>query len=74
MKIFVLSKTIDSNLVQPKVSRDGSNLRKELQAEYYKVTKENNVIEEHDTLMEDGILTLVTQDCTYSWKFDEIIC
>ena len=74
MKIFVLSKTVDGNLVQPKVSRDGSRLRKELDAEYYKVKKENNVIAERDTLMKDGILTLVTKDCTYSWKFDEIIC
>ena len=74
MKIFVLSKTVDGNLVKPKISRNGSNLRKELDAEYYKVKKENNVIEEYDTVLEDGLLTLVTENGIYSWKFDEIIC
>ena len=40
MKIYVMSKTEDGEIQTPKVSRDISNLRKEMKAEYDKVLKD----------------------------------
>ena len=39
MKVYVMSRVEDGEIQTPKVSRDISNLRKEMKAEYDKVLK-----------------------------------
>lgn len=73
MKIYVMSKTEDGEIKTPKVSRDVSNLRKEMKAEYDKVLKDAGHLG-RGYLLDNGDLVAYYGSCRYVWRIDEIIC
>lgn len=73
MKIYVMSKTEDGEIQTPKVSRDISNLRKGMKAEYDKVLKDAGHLG-RGYLLDNGDLVAYYGSCRYVWRIDEIIC
>ena len=74
MKIYVMSRTKDGEILPPKVSRDGSNLQKEMKAEYDKVLKDAGHLARDYGLQENGDLVAYYGSCRHVWRIDEIIC
>lgn len=74
MKIYVMSRTVDGEIKKPKVSRDASNLRKEMEAEYNKVLKDAGHLKRDIGLLENGDLVAYYGSCRHVWRIDEIIC
>ena len=74
MKIYVMSRTVDGEIKKPKVSRDASNLRKEMEAEYNKVLKDAVYLKRDIWLLENGDLVAYYGSCRNVWRIDEIIC
>lgn len=74
MKIYVMSRTEDGEIQKPKVSRNASNLRKEMEAEYNKVLKDAGHLKRDIGLLENGALVAYYGSCRYVWRIDEIIC
>lgn len=73
MKIYVMSRTIDGESLEPKVSRDFKNLSVEMAAEYGKILKDAGHLGRGYTC-EDGKLVAYYGACRHTWRIDEIIC
>ena len=74
MKIYIMSRTIDGEIKRPKVSRDASSLRKEMEAEYNKILKDAGHLGLALGLLENGDLVAYYGRCRHVWRIDEIIC
>lgn len=74
MKVYVMSSTINGEIQTPKVSKDISNLRKEMEAEYNKVLKDAGHLRCDTGLLENGDLVAYYGSCRHVWRIDEIIC
>lgn len=74
MKIYVMSRTQDGEILEPKASRDAPNLRKEMEAEYYKVLKAAGHLARDIGFLENGDLVAYYGSCRHVWRIDEIIC
>lgn len=74
MKIYVMSRMQDEKILKPKVSRDVSNLRKEMDAEYHKVLKDAGHLARDIGFLENGDLVAYYGCCRHVWRIDEIIC
>lgn len=74
MKIYVLSRTLDGKILKPKVSRDYSNLKKEMEAEYYEVKKDAGHFVIDIGFLGDGDLVANRGGCRYVWRIDEMFC
>lgn len=72
MKIYVMSRTRDGEILKPKVSRDDSILRKEMKAEYCKVLKDAGHLATGLGFLENGDLVAYYGGCRYVWRIDEI--
>ena len=73
MKVYVMSSTVDGKIITPKVSRDGSNLRKEMEAEYDKVMKDAGHLG-RGYLLDNGDLVAHYGAVRHIWRIDEIVC
>ena len=73
MKIYVMSKTKNGDILTPKVSRDCSNLRKEMKAEYDKVLRDAGHLG-RGYLSDNGDLVAYFGAVKHVWRIDEIVC
>ena len=73
MKIYVMSRTEDGEIISPKVSRDVSNLRKEMDAEYNKLLKDAGHLG-RGYLSDNGDLVAYYGASKHVWRIDEIVC
>lgn len=74
MKVYVMSRIVDEKILTPKVSRDVSNLRKEMDAEYHKVLKDAGDLARDIGLLKNGDLVAYYGACRHVWRIDEIVC
>lgn len=74
MKVYVMSRTVNGEIKKPKVSRDCSNLRKEMEAEYSKVLKDAGHLACDVGMLENGDLVAYYGSCRHVWRIDEIVC
>ena len=74
MKLYVMSRTIDGEILTPKLSRDCSNLRKEMNAEYDKILKDAGHLARDIGLLKNGNLVAYYGVVRHVWRIDEIIC
>lgn len=73
MKIYVMSRIENDNILKPKVSKDFKNLENEMVAEYEKVLKDAGSLG-HSYKSKDGSIIVRYGASTFKWKIDEIIC
>ena len=73
MKVYVMSRTVDGEIITPKVSRDSSNLRKEMEAEYDKVMRDAGHLG-RGYLLDNGDLVAYYGAVRHVWRIDEIVC
>lgn len=74
MKIYIMSRTENGELKKPKASRDGTALKKEMEAEYRKILKEAGHLARPLGYMDDGDLVAYYGTCRHVWRIDEIVC
>ena len=74
MKIYVMSRTRDGEILQPKVSRDFKNLSVEMEAEYHKVLKDAGHLGRGLGMFKDGRMVAYYGGCKHVWRIDEVKC
>lgn len=74
MKLYVMSRTRDGEILKPKVSQDFKNLSVEMEAEYNKVLKDAGHLGLGLGMLEDGRMVAHYGGCKHVWRIDEIKC
>lgn len=74
MKIYIMSRTVNGEIKKPKVSRDISSLRTEMEAEYNKVLKDAGHLKRDIGFIANGDLVAYYGCCKHVWRIDEIVC
>lgn len=74
MKLYVMSRTRDNEILTPKVSRDFKNLSVEMEAEYHKVLKDAGHLGLGLGMLKDGSMVAHYGACKHVWRIDEVKC
>lgn len=74
MKLYVMSRTKDGEILKPKVSQDFKNLSVEMEAECNKVLKDAGYLGLGIRMLEDDRMIARYGNHRHVWKIDEIEC
>lgn len=74
MKLYVMSRIRDNEILTPKVSRDFKNLSVEMTAEYEKVLKDAGHLGKGYVNGKGEELVAYYGACKHTWRIDEVKC
>lgn len=74
MKLYVMSRTKDNEILTPKVSRDFKNLSVEMTAEYEKILKDAGHLGRGYVCGNGDGAVAYYGACRHVWRIDEVIC